>query len=82
MLHWYTVAGDNNLHQGEIQEKETEIDPAAAAMVWYKRKIVVSDDTVTSAVQLTARQSLVPNLLGTSTSHTRTRTESIANRAL
>ncbi|KAK1766518.1 putative l-fucose permease [Phialemonium atrogriseum] len=34
-------------------------------MVWYKRKIVVSDDTVTSAVQLTARQSLVPNLLVT-----------------
>lgn len=31
----------------------------------WKRKIVVRDDDVTSAAMLTARQSLVPNLLGT-----------------
>lgn len=35
-------------------------------MAWYKRKIVVSDDTVTPAFQLTAKQSLIPNLLGMS----------------
>lgn len=34
-------------------------------MVLWKRKIVVRDDDVTSAAMLTARQSLVPNLLGT-----------------
>lgn len=34
-------------------------------MGWYTRKIVVSDDTVTTAVHLTVRQSLVPNCLGT-----------------
>lgn len=33
-------------------------------MPFYKRKITVSDDVVTSAVHLTLRQSLVPNLLG------------------
>jgi MFS transporter, FHS family, L-fucose permease len=33
-------------------------------MAIYKRKIAVSDDTVTSAHNLTVRQSLVPNLLG------------------
>jgi hypothetical protein len=33
-------------------------------MVFYKRKITVSDDTVTSAAHLTLKQSLVPNLLG------------------
>lgn len=33
-------------------------------MAIWKRKITVSDDTVTAAVQLTTRQSLVPNLLG------------------
>lgn len=34
-------------------------------MGWYNRKIVVSDDTVTSAVHLTNKQSLIPNLLVT-----------------
>ena len=34
-------------------------------MAWYRRKIVVADDTVTNAVNLTNRQSLVPNLLVT-----------------
>lgn len=33
-------------------------------MAWYKRKITVSDDTVTSAANLTLRQSLIPNALG------------------
>jgi len=35
-------------------------------MAWYRRKVTVSDDTVTAAHQLTVRQSMVPNLLGTS----------------
>ncbi|EJT75828.1 hypothetical protein GGTG_05757 [Gaeumannomyces tritici R3-111a-1] len=33
-------------------------------MAIWKRKITVSDDTVTGAVHLTVKQSLVPNLLG------------------
>ena len=32
-------------------------------MVFYKRKITISDDTVTNAVHLTTKQSLLPNLL-------------------
>lgn len=35
-------------------------------MAIWNRKITVSDEAVTSAVHLTLRQSLVPNLLGTS----------------
>jgi hypothetical protein len=35
-------------------------------MVFYNRKITVSDDTVTSAVHLTLRQSIIPCLLGES----------------
>ncbi|KAJ9165116.1 Glucose galactose transporter [Coniochaeta hoffmannii] len=34
-------------------------------MAWYRRKVTVSDDTVTAAHQLTVRQSMVPNLLVT-----------------
>ncbi|RKU41110.1 hypothetical protein DL546_002642 [Coniochaeta pulveracea] len=34
-------------------------------MAWYRRKITVSDDTITAAHQLTVRQSLLPNLLVT-----------------
>lgn len=30
----------------------------------YKRKIIVNDNAVTSAVNLTLRQSLLPNALG------------------
>jgi hypothetical protein len=33
-------------------------------MAWYRRRITVSDDTITAAHQLTVRQSLLPNLLG------------------
>ena len=33
--------------------------------LWNRtRKITISDDTVTSAAQLTLKQSLIPNLLG------------------
>ncbi|EHK99722.1 putative Glucose/galactose transporter [Glarea lozoyensis 74030] len=32
-------------------------------MVFYRRNIVISDDTITSAAQLTLKQSLVPNFL-------------------
>jgi FHS family L-fucose permease-like MFS transporter len=32
--------------------------------IGYRRKITVSDDTVTSAVHLTLKQSLVPCFLG------------------
>ncbi|OIW26461.1 glucose galactose transporter [Coniochaeta ligniaria NRRL 30616] len=34
-------------------------------MAWYRRKVTVSDDTVTAAHQLTVRQSMLPNLLVT-----------------
>lgn len=36
--------------------------------IGYRRKITVSDDTVTSAVHLTLKQSLVPCFLGESRS--------------
>lgn len=38
-------------------------------MAWYRRKVTVSDDTVTAAYQLTVRQSMVPNLLVSLVNH-------------
>ena len=40
-------------------------DEICAKLDIWDRKIIVSDDVVTRAAQLTARQSLLPNLLGT-----------------